>query len=132
MQSGTALNDVLCCDRNSRALDFGNIAHACWLAIVTMTTVGYGDKYPKSFQGRVIGVICILSGILLIALPTAIVGQNFQEVYRNLLDQQARQMKRKSSKQLTLASITSLKRRANSVRSPSATESSPSKSTRNP
>merc|ERR1712182_22912 len=99
---------VLCCDKNSRALDFGNIAHACWLAIVTMTTVGYGDLYPKTFQGRLVGVLCMFSGILLIALPTAIVGQNFQEVYRHVLDQQSRTLKKRSSKQLTMGSITAM------------------------
>merc|ERR1712193_521868 len=81
--------------------DFGNIAHACWLAIVTMTTVGYGDLYPKTFQGRLVGVVCMFSGILLIALPTAIVGQNFQEVYRHVLDQQERNTKRRVSKQFS-------------------------------
>jgi hypothetical protein len=101
MQSGYSLDGVLCCDKNSRALDFGNIAHACWLAIVTMTTVGYGDLYPKTFQGRLVGVVCMFSGILLIALPTAIVGQNFQEVYRHLLEQQAKTMKRRVSKQFS-------------------------------
>ena len=47
-----------------------------------MTTVGYGDKYPRTLLGKLVGAICMLLGILLIALPTAIVGQKFQEVYR--------------------------------------------------
>merc|ERR1719440_1568956 len=117
MQSGKALNDVLCCDSKDRALDFANIAHACWLAIVTMTTVGYGEKYPKTLQGRIVGVMCMFLGILLIALPTAIVGQNFQEVYRNLLDQQARQLKKKSSKvSLSIGTISAMKTKASAAR----------------
>jgi hypothetical protein len=82
--SGFALNEVLCCDENSLPSDFAAISDACWLAIVTMTTVGYGDKYPKSRLGQLVGVTCMLSGVLIIALPTAIVGQKFQEVYRAL------------------------------------------------
>jgi hypothetical protein len=107
LSSGKALDSLLCCDKNSRALDFANIAHACWLAIVTMTTVGYGDKYPKTVQGSFIGVSCMFSGILLIALPTAIVGQNFQEVYQQVLIQQKR-LKRKSSKQFALDAMSAI------------------------
>ena len=45
------------CDPNARALDFSNIAQACWLAIVSMTTVGYGEKYPKTLQGRLVALL---------------------------------------------------------------------------
>jgi hypothetical protein len=80
--SGFDQNGVLCCDSYGHPLDFYSILDACWWAIVTMTTVGYGDKYPKTAIGKVVGSACMLFGILLIALPTAIVGQKFQEVYR--------------------------------------------------
>merc|ERR550537_1126454 len=46
-----------------------------------MTTVGYGDMYPISPLGKVIAGFTMLFGILLIALPMAIVGNKFQEVY---------------------------------------------------
>lgn len=39
-----------------------------WWAIVTMTTVGYGDKYPVSLGGRVVGIILICSGVGLMSL----------------------------------------------------------------
>ena len=51
--SGLALDGLLCCDENPLANDFAAISDACWLAIVTMTTVGYGDKYPRSRLGQV-------------------------------------------------------------------------------
>jgi hypothetical protein len=73
---------LLCCDEYGHPADFSSIVDSAWWAIVTMTTVGYGDKYPRTLQGKLIGAICMLFGILLIALPTAIVGQKFQEVYR--------------------------------------------------
>jgi hypothetical protein len=82
-----------------------------------MTTVGYGDKYPKTVQGSFIGVSCMFSGILLIALPTAIVGQNFQEVYRDILNDQQSRLKRKGSKTgLSISAISNLKRRASTIR----------------
>lgn len=86
--SGRTFVGDLCCDENANPADYESIAAACWLAIVTMTTLGYGDKYPKSLQGQFVGVACMLSGILLIALPTAIVGHQFQDVYRGMLDEQ--------------------------------------------
>lgn len=48
-----------------------------WWAIVTMTTVGYGDFYPSTAGGYFVGVMCALSGILLTALPIAIIGSKF-------------------------------------------------------
>lgn len=42
-----------------------------WWAIVTGSTVGYGDQYPKTTAGRFIGMCCIISSILFIAIATA-------------------------------------------------------------
>ena len=47
------------------------IGSGIWWACVTMTTVGYGDKTPKSFLGRVIAVGWMFSGIILISSLTA-------------------------------------------------------------
>jgi hypothetical protein len=71
----------ICCDEYGSALDFPSIVHAAWWAVVTMTTVGFGDLIPRTYPGRAIGTCTMLSGILLIALPIAIIGQKFQEAY---------------------------------------------------
>ena len=47
------------------------ISSGIWWACVTMTTVGYGDKTPKSFLGRILGVFWMFSGIILISSLTA-------------------------------------------------------------
>ncbi len=44
---------------------------AFWWSAVTVTTVGYGDKSPKSFFGRVMGIIWMFSGLFLIAFFTS-------------------------------------------------------------
>jgi len=42
-----------------------------------MTTVGYGDFYPTTVVGYIIGVMCSITGIILTALPVAVIGSNF-------------------------------------------------------
>lgn len=55
-----------------------------WWAIVTVTTVGYGDSFPKSDAGRVIAIVVMLVGIGFIAILTAAVAERFlrREVQR--------------------------------------------------
>ena len=58
---------------------FPSIPAAMWWGIVTLTTLGYGDVYPVTLVGRVIGGLFALVAILLIAMPTAILGSSFME-----------------------------------------------------
>ncbi|KAJ8306628.1 hypothetical protein KUTeg_017173 [Tegillarca granosa] len=60
---------------------FPNMLIGLWWAIVTMTTLGYGDHYPKSPPGYVVGTICSICGILILAMPIAIVANNFNNYY---------------------------------------------------
>lgn len=48
--------------------DFNPVWTAIWCVFVTMTTVGYGDVYPKSYGGRILGSIMCLWGVLLVSL----------------------------------------------------------------
>ncbi len=61
---------------------FGSIPAAMWWAIVTLTTVGYGDVVPQTPLGRMIGALTMVTGLIVLALPIAIVATSFAEVIR--------------------------------------------------
>jgi voltage-gated potassium channel len=50
-----------------------------WWAMVTIGTVGYGDKYPVSVAGRLVGFLLIFSGVGLMSLLTATIASVFVE-----------------------------------------------------
>lgn len=56
---------------------FGSIPESMWWAIVTLTTVGYGDVYPITVAGKLLAAVIALLGIGMVALPTSILGSGF-------------------------------------------------------
>jgi len=58
---------------------FASIGHSFWWAIATLTTVGYGDVYPVTAAGKILGGITAIIGIGFLALPTGIISSAFIE-----------------------------------------------------
>ena len=61
---------------------FSSIPRALWWAIVTLTTVGYGDVYPVTALGRIFAAIISLAGIGVVALPAGVFASAFSDELR--------------------------------------------------
>ncbi len=62
---------VLDAERDAKGANITSFGDALWWAVTTITTVGYGDTYPVTFEGRIIATTTMLLGIALIGVVTA-------------------------------------------------------------
>jgi len=69
---------------------FQSVPDSIWWCIVTLTTVGYGDAFPITYFGQLIGFVTQMLGVLCLALPLSIIGSNFHEIRQELKDMEAR------------------------------------------
>lgn len=88
-------------EKNVKSTTFTSIPAAFWYTIVTMTTLGYGDMVPDTITGKIVGGVCSLSGVLVIALPVPVIVSNFSRIYH----QSQRADKRKAQKKARMARI---------------------------
>nr|AAO45534.1 potassium channel Kv3.1 [Notoplana atomata] len=63
--------------------NFTSIPYGLWWALVTMTTVGYGDYVPREPLGYIVGSVCVIFGVLMIAFTVPIVVSNFSMYYEH-------------------------------------------------
>ncbi|XP_035258023.1 potassium voltage-gated channel subfamily C member 2-like isoform X2 [Anguilla rostrata] len=79
----------------SHHTQFKNIPIGFWWAVVTMTTLGYGDMYPQTWSGMLVGALCALAGVLTIAMPVPVIVNNFGMYYSLAMAKQKLPKKRK-------------------------------------
>jgi hypothetical protein len=77
---GAWLRKVAGTDTYSRS-PFDSIPSAMYWATFTLTTVGYGDLYPVTDVGRTIASVGAICGIICIALPVTVIGNNFSKEF---------------------------------------------------
>jgi voltage-gated potassium channel len=68
---------------------FSNIPKAIWWAVITVTTVGYGDIVPVTALGKVLGASLSLLGVAMVAMPAGILASGFSDALhrrRHLLE----------------------------------------------
>ena len=79
-----------------------SVMDGIWLALGTISTIGFGDTVPKSFLGMVLGAITTVVGVLIIDLPMPIIVGTFTNFYSHL---KARQQLPKQRRRTTPAVI---------------------------
>ena len=68
---------------------FSSIPATMWWAVVTLTTVGYGEIYPITVIGKIFSIIIMLAGVGLLALPAGIITAGFLDEIKKLKNQDA-------------------------------------------
>ena len=81
------MTDAECDDLPSGSCYFRTIPTTFWWAIVTMTTVGYGDAVPLTVPGKLVAGVTMISGIIVIALPISVLGNNFTKLMQQYSDE---------------------------------------------
>ena len=70
-------------ERHAQPEAFGSIPQAIWWALVTLTTVGYGDVVPVTLVGRILGSVVMIFGLAVYAIPIGIIASGFSsEIHR--------------------------------------------------
>lgn len=72
-----AASGIYVVERDAQPEAFGSIPAALWWATVTLTTVGYGDVYPITIMGRAFGMLIMLTGVGMAALPAGILASGY-------------------------------------------------------
>jgi voltage-gated potassium channel len=70
---------VLTFERDMPGSNIHSYPDALWWAVTTITTVGYGDRFPMSPAGRGVAVVLMLAGIALFGVITASIAAYFVE-----------------------------------------------------
>lgn len=63
---------------------FSNAFSGIWWAASTLLTIGYGDIYPVTILGKMLGIIISFLGVGMVAIPTGIISAGFVDLYSTI------------------------------------------------
>ena len=66
-------------ERDAQPEAFASVFHSLWWAVVTLTTVGYGDVYPVTTGGRSFTFLILLIGLGVVSVPAGLVASALSE-----------------------------------------------------
>ncbi|KAG9347319.1 hypothetical protein JZ751_004886 [Albula glossodonta] len=69
-------------EKEDKESDLHTIPVGWWWATISMTTVGYGDTCPVTLAGKMVATLCIITGLLVVALPITIIFNKFSKYYQ--------------------------------------------------
>ncbi len=78
---------------------FRNAFSGLWWAVATLTTVGYGDIYPVTALGRLVGAFIAFAGLAAVAIPTGIISSGLMESMSRGRDEKVRSAKESEDQQ---------------------------------
>ncbi|KZX75352.1 hypothetical protein A3715_14500 [Oleiphilus sp. HI0009] len=80
--SFTAATGVYIFEKDVQPDAFGSIPSSMWWALVTLTTVGYGDIVPITLAGKLFGSVIMIAGVGIAAIPAGIFASSFVRLIR--------------------------------------------------
>lgn len=84
---------------------FQSIPHSFWWALVTATTVGYGDMFPTTDAGKITAGLAMVYSLCVLALPVGVIGANFNEVWKDYDDERTVERELKDSEETLMKMV---------------------------
>ncbi len=60
---------------------YGNVFESIWWAVISLTSVGYGDIYPITTAGKILTLLMVLTGMGIVAVPTALLASALSQAH---------------------------------------------------
>ena len=89
-------------EHDAQPLAFKNAFSGIWWSLSTIFTVGYGDIYPITAVGKIMGVIITFLGVGSVAIPTGIISAGFVENYTEMQRNRLSEAKNKTTGSITI------------------------------